>query len=218
MGKRLDALFYTFLLIFAGTAVVTLLGVIKVVTIEGGQLNALLGAFLLELAGAVVVLFRGAPFFEVRSDVAGTVSNSVEVIDALVPEIEAVISGNAQAEVNRQYGVIVRRQGKDLVAYQRLQVIPGEQLEHLSGEEKEAIKVHADRMTSLRDRWEKLYERRIAAKDEKQRAKIDGELKLLGKDLKIEFQATLEFLIRQGAVLEDHYRHVRSIVDRLANA
>lgn len=218
MSKRLDVLFYTFLLIFAGTAVVTLLGVIKIVTIESVQLNALLGAFILELAGAVVVLFRGAPFFAVRSDIASTVSDSVEVIDELVPEIEAVISGNVQAELNRQYGVIMRRQGKDLVAYQKLQVIPGERLDHLAAEEKDAIKIHADRMNSLKDRWEKLFQRRIAAKDATQRGKIDDELKLLGKDLKIEFQAVLEFLINQGAVLEDHYRHVRSIVDRLANA
>jgi hypothetical protein len=218
MGKRLDALFYTFLAIFAATAIVTLLGVIGIVTIQGAQLNALLGAFLLELAGAVVVLFRGAPFFGTMGDVAGSVSDSVEVIDQLIPEIEAVISGKAQAEVNRQFGVIVRRQGKDLVAYQKLQVIPGAKLEQLSGEEKDAIKIHAGRMASLRDRWDKLYEKRLAAMDPRRRSEIDGELKLLGSDMKVEFQAILEFLIRQGAVLEDHYRNVRSIVDRLANA
>ena len=47
MGNRLIALFYTFLAIFAATAVVTLLGVMGLVAITSGQLNALLGAFLL---------------------------------------------------------------------------------------------------------------------------------------------------------------------------
>ena len=42
--------------------------------------------------------------------------------------------------------MIVRRQGKDLVAYQKLQVIPGEKLEQLSAEEKDAIRIHAGRL------------------------------------------------------------------------
>jgi hypothetical protein len=215
MGRRLDALFYTFLAIFAATAVVTLLGVTRLVTIPGGQLDALLGAFLLELAGAVVALFRNAPFFEAKQDVASSVSDSVEVIDELVPEIEAVISGNTQAEVNRQYGVIMRRHGKDLVAYQRLQVIPGEQLDKLPTEEKEAINVRAEAMEALRGRWGKLCKKRVEAKDVQERAAIDTELRLLGDDMRKEFKAILAFLIKQGGVLVDHYSNVRSIVDGL---
>jgi hypothetical protein len=66
MRYRLDALFYTFLIIFAVTAIVTLLGAVKVVSIDPENLRWLLGAFLIELAGAVVALFRSAPFFPAR--------------------------------------------------------------------------------------------------------------------------------------------------------
>ena len=68
MQHRLDALFYTFLVIFAATAIVTLLGVVKVLPIEQENLRWLLGAFLIELAGAVIALFRGAPFFSPKGD------------------------------------------------------------------------------------------------------------------------------------------------------
>ena len=57
-------LFYTFLVIFAATAVVTLLGVSGYLTIAEGYLTPLMTAFLVELAAAVVAIFRKASFFE----------------------------------------------------------------------------------------------------------------------------------------------------------
>lgn len=56
-------LFYTFLVIFAATALITLLGVTNVIPIREGYLTALVGAFLIELAGAVIAIFKGANFF-----------------------------------------------------------------------------------------------------------------------------------------------------------
>ena len=56
-------LFYTFLVIFAATSIVTLLGVTSVITIREGYLTALVGAFLIELAGAVIAIFKSADFF-----------------------------------------------------------------------------------------------------------------------------------------------------------
>lgn len=56
-------LFYTFLVIFAATAVITLLGVTNVITIREGYLTGLVTAFLIELAGAVIAIFKSANFF-----------------------------------------------------------------------------------------------------------------------------------------------------------
>jgi len=56
-------LFYTFLVIFAAPALVTLLGVTSVIVIKDGYLTALVSAFLLELAGAVIAIFKSADFF-----------------------------------------------------------------------------------------------------------------------------------------------------------
>ncbi|MEK7726855.1 MAG: cell division protein ZapB [candidate division KSB1 bacterium] len=56
-------LYYTFLVIFVATTVVTLLGVTGVVRIPDGYLTPLFTAFLVELAGAVVAIFLRADFF-----------------------------------------------------------------------------------------------------------------------------------------------------------
>ena len=56
-------LFYTFLVIFAATALITLLGLIDLVPVREGFLAGLVTAFLIELAGAVIAMFRMAKFF-----------------------------------------------------------------------------------------------------------------------------------------------------------
>lgn len=61
-------LFYTFLFIFAATAVITLLGVTNVITIREGYLTGLVTAFLIELAGAVIAIFKSANFFSAETD------------------------------------------------------------------------------------------------------------------------------------------------------
>ena len=77
-------LFYTFLVIFAATAVVTLLGVTGVIAIQDRYLATLMGAFLIELTGAVIAIFKGANFFV--SDKSGTtadedIRNSIRKLD-----------------------------------------------------------------------------------------------------------------------------------------
>ena len=56
-------LFFLFLAIFAATAVVTLLGITKRLSIEEKYLKPLFTALILEVVGAVIVLFVAADFF-----------------------------------------------------------------------------------------------------------------------------------------------------------
>ena len=65
-------LFYTFLAIFAATAVITLMGITGVIVIHEKYLTPLFGALLIELVGTVIALYRGANFWE--SDLGETVS------------------------------------------------------------------------------------------------------------------------------------------------
>src|SRR5262245_342038 len=206
MRYRLDALFYTFLVIFAATAIVTLLGVIKVLPIEQENLRWLLGAFLIELAGAVIALFRGAPFFAGKEDVVTAMAHSVRVIDELKPEIEAVVAGKTQAEVNRHYGIVVRKEGNDLVAYQRMQVISGEQLKNLPPDRQEVVQTYEASMERFRDKWKKLYAKRSKATSEQERGEIDKQLAELTREMGKELHGVLDFLAGQGMMLEDHYR------------
>jgi hypothetical protein len=56
--------FYVFLGIFALTAIVTLLGVTRLIVIDDFSLKSLFGSLLLELVTTMIVLFRSTKFFE----------------------------------------------------------------------------------------------------------------------------------------------------------
>lgn len=59
-----EALFYSFLLIFVATAVVTLLGLTGHLKVRPGFLKALVTSLILELAISVIALYRTADFFD----------------------------------------------------------------------------------------------------------------------------------------------------------
>ena len=61
--KKKTVLFYTFLIIFIATSVITLLGVVGVLEIKDFYLKGLFLAFLIELAGTVIAVYRKADFF-----------------------------------------------------------------------------------------------------------------------------------------------------------
>ena len=84
-------LFYTFLVIFAATAVVTLLGVTGVIAIQDGYLTALVGAFLIELAGAVIAIFKGADFFASEKNqitAEESIRGSIRKLDAAIGHLD----------------------------------------------------------------------------------------------------------------------------------
>lgn len=56
-------LFYTFLLIFIATAIITLLGITKVIFIEEFYLHGLFVSLIIELVGAVIGISKKADFF-----------------------------------------------------------------------------------------------------------------------------------------------------------
>ena len=62
-----EALFYSFLLIFVATAIVTLLGLTGHLRIRQGFLKALVTTLLLELAVSVITLYRATDFFDKAS-------------------------------------------------------------------------------------------------------------------------------------------------------
>lgn len=173
-------------------------------------------AFLMELGGAVVALFRCAPFFGERTDVASSLGRSVQVIDELTPQLEAVAAGETQAQIHRQYGIIVRKEGNDLVAYQRRDIVSGKDLEKLPREQRETLRTYEASMYHFRDRWKKLYARRAKAATGQERDEIDKQLASLVQGMKQELFRVLDFLIQQGMVLRDHYEGIRGIVDTIA--
>ncbi|MFC1889131.1 hypothetical protein ACFL4G_05175 [Thermodesulfobacteriota bacterium] len=94
-------LFYTFLVVFVVTAVVALLGVTRVVSIEGKYLWPLLSALIIESACAVIALFKGTVFFSPGTDVQDHESNHASQVANQGPA-----DGECAHEHDEQRGVV----------------------------------------------------------------------------------------------------------------
>jgi len=217
MKMRLNVIFYTFLIIFIATATISLLGVTRVVSIDKENLRWMLSATIIELAVAMIALFKSAPFFGEKPNVVSLMENSIRIIDEVFPDMEELLVGKAQAEKNRQYGIVMRKERGDLVAYQRLQIIHGSDIEKLPEEDKEAIERNKKAMYRFKDRWDETHSKLSEANTESEREEIEKKLAFLVTGMKKEFHSILDLLLRQGVVLQDHYQNVRNIVDDIAS-
>lgn len=104
---RESALFYVVLLLFAGTGIVTILGLVQKVTIEKKYLNALFSALILELIAAVLYLFSNTEFFNKKPNADELVLLRSELPQAhmdIAPGelIELIATHDSNAEKLRQ--------------------------------------------------------------------------------------------------------------------
>lgn len=219
--KKEDFLFYSFMVIFVATAIVTLLGVVGKIEIAETQLNMLLGAFLIELAGAVVSLFKRTDFFSRHTqDIAVSLGSAVETFDSLSDEIENVTRQEIYPEEKNSivpaeknpHMYLIRRSGKNIAVYQRIQVITGEQIEHLPAEKREMISTYEKSMNTLKKEWEKIKGSEATSQiDPKVREK---KINLI-KEMKNDLVGIIDFLEEQNIYLDDHYIEVRSLIKQL---
>ncbi len=208
---RQAILFYSFMLIFVITAILTLLGVVSIVPIKEVHLNMLLGAFLVELAGAVIALYKKTDFFARPADnLATSIGSTLEGFDEIADEIEAVITGQ-EIDPNHVHRFLVRRTGNSVVAYEKMNVITAEELESLPKEERDLIRTYEDSMNNLVSEWKKL--KRSGAGQLEPAAK-EKMLELL-RTMKEDLVGIIELLQKSGIYLDDHYMHVRDLVSRL---
>ncbi len=87
----IPALFWSFLVVFLGTAFVTLAGLIKKFEIKNTHLNILIAALLVEVAGAMVFLFRAVDWENYENP------RLSELVEVLPDELKAKVLVNQKA-------------------------------------------------------------------------------------------------------------------------
>ena len=216
-NMRMDILFLSFIVIFVATAIVTLLGVTGVIHIDADLLNKLVLAFLVELAGAVIGLYKQAKFFSPTTNgLGGSLANSVEKFDELSDGIKEVINRTQEPPTMHHHGLIIKRSGSDVVAYQKMQTITPEQLDQLPKEQRDLIRTYATSMNRLRKRWHELWPKRIDSSSGKINEDVNNQLLQLIKGMQADLVGILDFLEQQGIYLDDHYREVRQLIKQLS--
>jgi len=159
---------------------------------------------------------------EIAALVAAT-KGAVEIFDKMAGPIKRVLLGQeafAQAEgKDQRWRFQVGAEGTDLVVKegdQTRQVIKGEQLgQVLDGDALALVRTYERKMQYHFGIWQAVYDARGTSQDPLVNAKTDAQLKALVQQMRDELLGILAFLKRVGIHLDDHYMHVRSLVEQL---
>jgi hypothetical protein len=209
---RQAVLFYSFIVVFIATAVITLLGVTDVIDIPTTQLNMLLGAFLVETAGAVVALYRRTDFFAPPAEnLATALGSGFEALDQISDEIAATIQNLPLDTPQPHHGFLIQRTGKSVAAYRRMEVLTADQLDQLPKDQRDLIREYERSMKKLTTEWKKLKRAGTAQLDEE----VRNQMLALLRGAKEDLVGILNFLEKQGIYLDDHYLEVRHLVSEL---
>lgn len=206
-----EILYYSFIVIFIATSIVTLVGVMGYVIIDKTHLNMLLTAFLLGIAGAIVALFKKTNFFSTSSGIlTESLGSAVSTFDQISDEIKAAIE-DKPVDHTHAHGFLILRRGDSVVAYRKMKVITAEELENLPADQKHLIRQYEKSMNSLLKEWKKIKGGGIEQLDSDTRKRALDLLRAMKDDL----VGVLNFLERQGVYLDDHYAVIRSLVSEL---
>ena len=161
---------------------------------------------------------------EIASLIAAT-KNAVDIFDKLSGPIKRVLLpkedyGWKDAK-DQRWRFKVGTKGKDIVVRQDeriIQTISGKELEQrLSGGDLKLVVTYEKKMEDYFDLWTSVYEQKDMSPDPLVNAKVEKQLKSLIKSMDGELLGILDFLeTKLGVGLDDHYMHVRQIVEKEA--
>lgn len=140
------ALFYTFLFVFASTALITLLGIIRIIEIDKEYLSKLFYALIVESIAPVIALFKKTEFFDKSVE-----KNSMNIV--LLPKESfgrdgdphscTISAYDKESDKEREIRIQLKRENGYLCAY----------LTEMR--ENELIKVHVQNAKT--ENWESQY-------------------------------------------------------------
>ncbi|HME24021.1 MAG TPA: hypothetical protein VKI44_22270 [Acetobacteraceae bacterium] len=149
---------------------------------------------------------------------------SIEIFDKIAGQIRSVLERRPKEEVGAEdrwrYKVgsdknnIVVTQDKEVI-----QTLTGDELaSKLKPSDLRLVKTFEEKMESDFRIWSTVYKSKDASQDPEVNAKTDEQLRRLILKMKKELVGIIDFLQRIGVHLDDHYMHVRYIVDQADGA
>ena len=158
---------------------------------------------------------------EIAAVIAAT-KGAVDIFDKLAGPIKRVILGQPkfdQAEAKDQrWRFRVETAGKDVVVkegdYTRQTITGAELSKALGPQDLVLVQAYERKMQDYFELWTTVYAAKDMSQDPLVNAKTDAQLKKLITNMKGELLGILAFLQQIGVHLDDHYMHVRSLVQQ----
>jgi hypothetical protein len=155
--------------------------------------------------------------------VVTAIKGAVDVFDKLARPIKRVLLPSKeryeQAEAKDQrWRFKIGAEGNDIVVREKgnvRQTVTGAQLaQTLNSNDLILVQTYERKMQEYFELWSKVYAAKDSSQDPQINAKTDLQLKKLVVQMRDELLGILKFLEQIGIHLDDHYMHVRSLVER----
>jgi hypothetical protein len=158
-------------------------------------------------------------------DIAAVIAatkNAVDIFDKMAGPIKRVILGQPkfeQAEAKDQrWRFRVETEGKDVIVkegdYTRQRITGTELSKVLGPNDLVIVQTYERKMQDYFELWTSVYAAKDTSQDPLVNAKTVAQLKTLIASMKGELLGILSFLQQIGVHLDDHYMHVRSLVEQ----
>lgn len=165
--------------------------------------------------------------------VLGAIASSIGLVDKISDELENFLSKRKKGGLKykalefkeeledeprpKVHSLRIEQEGSKIVARSHgevVQTITTEDLEKLPEQQLRHIMVLEKSMENNYSLWAKLYPERNASPDPLVNARVDQQLSSLVSRIKDDLNGILQFLQMLGIQLDDHYMHIRHIVNQ----
>lgn len=155
---------------------------------------------------------------EIAALVAAT-KGAVDLFDKIAGQVKSVLMKLPKEAAGKEdrWRYKISAEGKDIVVRQTertIQTITGDQLSKVLGPDDLAlVRSYEKNMQKYFKRWQAVYAKKDASQDPLVNAVTEEQLAEQIESMKAELLGILSFLQRIGVQLDDHYMHIRHLVE-----
>lgn len=143
---------------------------------------------------------------------------AVDIFDKISGQIKSVLLKRPKEEegdeerwrhkINAKKNELIVKRDKKVI-----QTITADDLEKLPPDYLSLIKTYEENMSRKYRIWKKIYAKKDASPDPQVNALVDGQLEEQIVKMREELTGIIDFLAKIGLHLDDHYMHVRHLVE-----
>lgn len=146
---------------------------------------------------------------------------AVDLFDKIAGQVKSVLLKRPKEDEGEEdrWRYKITTEGKDIVVKQTdrtIQTITGDQLSHVLGQDDLAlVRSYEHNMQKYFKRWQVIYANKDGSQDPLVNAITEEQLAEQIAKMKNELLGILSFLQRIGVHLDDHYMHIRHLVETI---
>jgi hypothetical protein len=152
------------------------------------------------------------------SSVISAAASGVALFDKIADQVERFISKKPEPAIPKEFRMKIEKEGDAIVSryngIEQKRITLGD-LENLPEATLRHVKVYEEAMQNHYNIWSSVYPQLALMDSPLQKARVEAQLKSEIKNMQVNLNGILSFLESNGMYLDDHYIHVRDLVNKI---